>query len=98
MKESLRSNIVLSVNRALIGEVFPELFAISCEIYGEKKFELTFFLDSESPIFEEEISFIETEVIADFQNNFEISHKVINSRPAGLPAPDAFWVFLRKTL
>lgn len=97
MNESLRSNIVLSVNRALIGEVFPELFAISCEIYGEKKFELTFFLESEPPVFNEEISFIETEVIADFPENFEISHRVMNSKQACLPAPDAFWVFLRKT-
>lgn len=98
MNENLRSDIVLSVNRALLGEVFPELVAVSCEVEDERKFELTFFVDSELPAFKvEDISCIETEVIADFPSNFEISHKVVNSRQASLPASDAFWIFLRKT-
>jgi len=98
MNENLRSDIVLSVNRALLGEVFPELVAVSCEIEGERKFELTFFVDSKLPAFKaEEISCIETEVLADFPNDFEISHKIVSSRQASLTASDAFWIFLRKT-
>ncbi|MET3652591.1 hypothetical protein [Dyella japonica] len=94
---NLRSDIVLSANRALLGQVFPELVAVSCTMYNERKFELTFFVDSAPPAFrEEDISCIETEVIADFPENFEISHRIVLSKRAALPAPDAFWIFLRK--
>ncbi|WP_185829967.1 hypothetical protein [Stenotrophomonas maltophilia] len=86
------------MSRALLGEVFPELVAVSCEIDGESKFQLTFVVDSALPASRaEDISCIETEVLADFPSNFDISHKVVISRQASLPARDAFWIFLRKT-
>ncbi|MDV3434682.1 hypothetical protein R1H25_04360 [Stenotrophomonas sp. C2852] len=98
MNSSLRSDVILSVSKALLGEVFPELVAVSCRVDGESKFQLTFFVDSAlSASTEEDISCIETEVLADFPSNFDISHKVIVSRHASLPGPDAFWIFLRKT-
>lgn len=97
MSDNLRSDIVMSVNRALLGEVFPELVAVSCGIESDSKFELTFFIDPLLPdSMEESISCIETEVIADFPENFEISHKVVLSKQADLPTSDAFWIFLRK--
>ena len=98
MNSSLRSDVILSVSKALLGEVFPELVAVSCEVDGESKFQLTFFVDSALPASRaEDISCIETEVLADFPSNFDISHKVVVSRQASLPARDAFWIFLRKT-
>jgi hypothetical protein len=98
MNSSLRSDVILSVTKALLGEVFPELVAVSCRVDGESKFQLTFFVDSALPASrEEDISCIETEVLADFPSNFDISHNVVVSRQASLPAPDAFWIFLRKT-
>jgi|GEM_PF-1274021 len=97
MNHNLRSDIILSVNRALLGEVFPELVAVSCEVESENKFELTFFVDSSlSTSRVENVSCIETEVLADFPSNFEVSHKIVLSEEASLPAPDAFWIFLRK--
>jgi hypothetical protein len=97
MSENVRSSIVLSVNRALVGEVFPELIAVSCMIASETQFELVFHVDSiltDSKA--DDISCIETEVIADFPGDFEISHKVIVSNRADLPS-DGFWIFLRKS-
>jgi len=97
MNESLRSRVILSVNRALLGEVFRELVAVSCELESEKSFKLTFFVDSDLPGFmEEEISCIETEVIADFPSSFEISHEVRISRQPRLTPSEEFWIFLRK--
>ena len=94
MNSSLRSDIVLSVSKALPGEVFPEIVAVSCEVGGESKLQLTFFVDSALPAFKaEDISCIEAEVLTDFPSNFDISHKVVVSRQASLPARDAFWIF-----
>jgi len=97
MIEKLQSKIILSVNRALLGEIFPELVAVSCDIESEKKFKLNFFVDSKlSTLKAEDISCIETEVIADFPSSFEISHEIIISNHASLMTCDSFWIFLRK--
>lgn len=96
MSDNLRPSIILSVNRALLGEVFPELVAVSCDVASEKKFELIFFVDRVLPeSTNEDISCIETEVIADFPSDFEISHRVVVSDHAELSSGD-FWIFLRK--
>jgi hypothetical protein len=97
MSDKLRSDIILSANRALLGEVFPELVAVSCAIVSESKFDLTFFVDSSRPdSLDQSISCIEAEVIADFSGDFEISHKIVLSKNADLPSSNAFWIFLRK--
>lgn len=41
----LRSDIVLSVNLALLGEVFADLVAVSCVIESERKFALSFLVE-----------------------------------------------------
>jgi hypothetical protein len=96
MNDHLRSDIILSVNRALIGEVFSQLIAVSCSIAIGKRIELTFFVDSvlPDPIIED-ISCIETEVIADFSDDFNISHRIVVVDRADL-SPGGFWIFLRK--
>lgn len=97
MSNNLRSDIILSVNRALLGEIFPELVAVSCNVEKEGRFELVFIVDSTpSDSIVEGISCVETEVLADFPENFEISHKIVLSKQATLDAPGAFWIFLRK--
>ncbi len=96
MNDSLRSEIILSVNRALVGEVFPELVAVSCHVVAERQFALTFFVESEpsGPIIED-ISCIETEIIADFPSDFEITHEIKVSGHVKLEV-NGFWIFLRK--
>jgi len=98
MSDSVLSSIVLSVNRALLGEVFPELVSVSCLIVHEKKFELIFHVDSVLPDAKvEDISCIETEVIADVPGDVEISHRIVVSHRADLP-PGGFWIFLKKSV
>ncbi|WP_145985373.1 hypothetical protein [Marilutibacter maris] len=97
MNKNLRSDITLSVNRALLGEVFCELVAVSCKTEGESRFELIFYVDSApSDSMEEDVSCVETEVMADFPASFEISHKVVQFEQSHLNASDVFWIFLRK--
>jgi len=96
MIDSLRSEIVLSVNRALIGEVFPELVAVSCHVVTDKRFTLTFFVESgPSSQMVEDISCIETEIIADFPSEFDITHEIKLATHMKREL-DGFWIFLRR--
>lgn len=97
MTDNVRSGIVLSVNRALVGEVFPELIGVSCVIVSGKQFELFFHVDAILPDGKvEDVSCIATEVIADFPSDVEIPHRIVVSHRAELP-PGGFWIFLRKS-
>ena len=92
----LRTKIILSVNRALLGEVFCQLRAVACEVSSEKEFELVFFVTC--PINEEQIealSCIETEVIADFPDSFDITHSIVTSVEVDVSS-DGFLIFLKK--
>lgn len=62
----------LSMQSALLGAVTCNMRNISVDIIGNK-IELCFFIDGEIRTEDEEnISIIETEVIADFEDNFDI--------------------------
>jgi hypothetical protein len=96
MSHDLRSAIVLSVNRALLGEVFAELVAVACVVADERRFELVFCVDCPlSDALADAVSCIETEVVADFPADYAISHRIVASGHAELP-PGGFWIFLRK--
>lgn len=98
MNQIPHPNIMLSVRRALSGEIFPELLAVAYELLSERSFKLLFFLDqlpSEEQI--ESISIIETEVIADFPSDFEVSHQIISGAVTHLPN-DAIYVYLKKSV
>ena len=94
ISHELQSKIILSVNRALLGEIFPELYAVACNALSERKFEVVFFVDS---LISEDIidglSCIETEILADFDETYEISHSVnVGGEVSGFD----FLIFLRK--
>lgn len=93
---SLRAQIILSVNRALLGEVFPALVGVACQPDGITAFELVFFVDTPSvEDWREDISCIETEVIADFPADMVITHRIVASAQAAVSG-DGFLIFLRK--
>jgi hypothetical protein len=77
IQAELKSEITSSVIRALKGEVLPWLVAVGCIAHEEKSFELIFFV---SPPTSDQIidalSCVETEVIADFESDYEISHSI----------------------
>lgn len=62
----------LSIQSALVGEITPNIRRVIVNII-EKKIKLFFFLDGEiTEDMEEDISCIETEVIADFEQDYTI--------------------------
>ncbi len=98
MNKDLRNDVFLSVARALWGEVFPGLRAVTGAIASDHSFTIAFYVHGQiADDDEESISFVVTEVIADFQPNFEISHVVTRlDSPAKVPAEDGFLIYMRK--
>lgn len=90
--------IRLSVMRALWGEVFPQLRAVVCRIEGPKEFAIEFFVDGVvTDEMVESLSCVETEVIADFPDDFQIGHKVVRlDVPERIPEGNGLLVYLRK--
>lgn len=94
----LRARVLLSVQRALLGEIFPALRAV-CVAYTDAKLELIFYVDR--PIDDadrESISAVETEVRADFDPGHEVATRVIElAEPAAIPR-GAECVYLRRDI
>lgn len=96
MPNNLISRIIMSVNRALLGQAFPCLVAIECKVYEEKKFEIVFILSTPPQDDDIEVmSCIETEVIADFEADYIISHSALVSSSEELRQFDSL-IFLRE--
>lgn len=92
-----RSQITLSLNRALLGEAFDDLTGVCGLIKHKDAFSLRFFVSREpDDAIVEDISCIETEVMADFPASVHIKHQIVHCEQPSLPSPDAFWIYLRK--
>lgn len=92
------ARLLLSVQRALLGAVSPNLRAVTCGWEGVE-IKLRFVFDGE--IAEEELEdarIVGTEVIADFPAPWTISEDIARlDYPRGLrPGALAFWAYLRK--
>lgn len=69
-------DLKLSIQRALLGEITPNIRCVIVNIIS-KKIELFFFIDGKvTEDDEENISGIETEVIADFEDDFDIETSI----------------------
>lgn len=69
-------DLKLSIQRALLGEITPNIRCVTINIIN-KKIELSFFIDGKvTEDDQENISCIETEVIADFEDNFDIKTNI----------------------
>lgn len=93
---NLRATLGLSLQRALLGEIPPQLRGVEVRL-GNAQADLLFYFDG--PISEanlETISEIESEVLADMPSDYKIeSRPVITAGPAALP-DTGFWVYRRK--
>ena len=97
MNQTTNPDIYLSLKRALLGEIFPELLAVAYESLSDKNFKLLFFLDQPaSDEHAETISIIETEVMADFAPDIKISHEIISTIATHLP-DNALYAYRRGT-
>ena len=95
---NLRTEITMSLVRALWGEISPEVRAVLARIDGPSGFSVEFYVDAEvTAQFVDDASCIETEIVADFPAAFTISHRVIRlDAPGEIPVGDAVLVYLRK--
>ncbi|HEK0805670.1 TPA: hypothetical protein SMT48_000972 [Proteus mirabilis] len=87
----------LSIQSALFGEITPNMRCVLVDIVN-KKIELFFFIDGEvTEDDEENISIIETEVIADFEDDFDIeTHIKRIDYPAPIVLDHGYGVYRRK--
>jgi hypothetical protein len=90
--------VLLSLQRALLGEVTPNLRAVLVR-YDDSTVHFVAIFDG--PISEDDregISSVETEVMADFPSSHRITHEVVRmDAPAQIPK-DCAWAYLRKEL
>ena len=98
MNAELRVNVAMSLMRALWGEVTPNVRAVLARIAEGEAFSIEFYVDGQaSEELMEAASCVETEVVADFPNTFDISYRVIRlDAPIKVPVGDGILVYLRK--
>jgi hypothetical protein len=95
-KTDIHPRILLSVQRALLGEVFPALRGVTvgwnertirilCYVYGPV-----------SPIDEERLSGVESEVLADFSKDYEVRLDTIRCDEPANMTPLQAWAYRRR--
>jgi len=92
----LRQNVLLSLQRALLGEVFPALRTVSVEISNDG---VKFYCYVDGPPTEEDLESlecVETEVMADFAEDFDVSHEVLQVDVPNSAKDKRYAVFARR--
>jgi len=92
----MRAGVLLSVQRALLGEVFPALRGVSIEL-DDSKICLVCIVDGMlSSEDAESLSCIESEVMADFPEEYEVSLETVRcDAPAEMPTCSV-WAYRRR--
>ena len=97
MSADLQAEITMSLVRALWGEITPEVRAVIGRVEGPRAFSIEFYVDGEAEKCVDAASCIEAEVLADFHEDFEISHSEVRLySPNEIPIGNGFLVYLRK--
>jgi hypothetical protein len=91
-----RSLVLLSLQRALLGEVFTALRAVTVEWSGSL---VKFWAYVDGPLSEEDaesLSCVSAEVAADFWDGIDIAYEVVRLAPATRVEDQRVYVFLRR--
>jgi hypothetical protein len=94
MKDQLSTNLRLSVQRALLGQVTGNLYAVTCGINTRTILLVAYF---SGPVCDEDIERIRcvgTEIIADFPEGYSIQESCHSLQEEALRVLD-FWALLR---
>jgi len=91
-------HIILSLVRALWGEIWPSYRAVMCRASGHMAFDIEIVVDGEvTSDMAESVSCVEAEVIADLPPDAAVTSRLIRlDAPAQIVIGDAWLVFLRK--
>lgn len=96
--DTRRCEVLLSLQRALLGEVTPRLRAVTVR-HAESSIHFDAYFDGEPNEEEREsMSAVETEVMAGFPATHTTTHDVIRLDPPALIPKDRIWVYFRKEL
>jgi hypothetical protein len=91
-----RCEVLLSLQRALLGEVTPNLRAVTVN-YDDTSIHFEAFFDGAISDDEREgMSLVETEVLADFPAVHKVTHEVIRMDAPAMIPKDRIWVYFRK--
>lgn len=94
--EVTRERVLLSLQRALLGEVFERLIAV-CVDWHDHHITIYAYVDGDPTDDElESLSCVETEVIADFSKHVTIEHEVQRLDSPRRPPDHTAYVYLRK--
>lgn len=92
----IRTRVLLSVQRALLGEVFPSLRGVSVGL-DERSIRLVCYVDGPvSPMDLDRLSGVEAEVIADFSENTEVRLEVIRCDVPAEMRSLTVWAYRRR--
>lgn len=94
--DARRCEVLLSLQRALLGEVTPNLRAVTVAFTGDSIHFEAFF---DGPIGDEEreaMSLVETEVLADFPPEHRVTHQLVRLDAPTLVPKDRTWAYHRK--
>jgi hypothetical protein len=95
-KIDIRPRILLSVQRALLGEVFPAMRGVTAG-WDDSTVRIVCYIDGPiSPMDQERLSVVESEVLADLSDDYQVRLDIIRcDEPANL-TPLKAWAYRRR--
>jgi len=93
-----REEILLSLQRALVGEVFPTMYRVDVE-WTDSSVEVTCYVDNcedLDPQDQESLNTIETELTADMPTGVNVLFKIHSTEQAKLIGPNVVTAFMRR--
>lgn len=91
----LRVDVFLSLQRALLGEVFPMLRQVAVE-WSHRHIRFICYVDGELTDDAESISSISAEVAADFHEDFKVEYDIVSVRAPERIRDERLRVFARR--
>jgi len=95
-KTDLRPQVLLSIQRALLGEVFPALRGVAVG-WQDRTIRIVCYTDGPvSATDQERLAGVETEVLADFSEDYEVQLDIIRCDGPAEMAPLQAWAYQRR--
>jgi hypothetical protein len=95
-KIDIRPRILLSVQRALLGEVFPAVRGVTVG-WDHSTIRIVCYIDGPvEPMDQERLSCVESEVIADFSEDYEVRLDTVRCDEPANMTPLQAWAYRRR--
>ena len=91
-----RAKVLLSVQRALLGEVTPDLRGVSVEVNDNRVRLTSYFADKVTEDQKDVVSTITAEVAADLPHDWTIEDDLVTAPVSGRLPENVIWAYRRK--